>query len=491
MAASCILIFIYRPVWGVFFIIATHPVTTCSYDIAWSALQPVEIISAVNIPYGTRATSPLTSPFSAYPFQIAAFIMLPSLIIHCNPFSRQLQASKSLKIIYTTLSFFFIWGIIVSLYAPYPDKALFGLSRFLCITILISYVVRFVKDPTTLRKVLLTYCCAAILMSLLSFYSTYYGFEHNALLYSNHGFNIFQKQALFNTPSSYNPEVMSMLPGFGIAGKHEFSTYIATGIISSAYLFYTEKNRLLSLFYPLIILTLYTSLYYAPCKLSIVGILFGVLLVSFLSPLLRKHISIILLLMILLNIVALISSNYVRPDHTKKTAGATQHFKVVNNESEFEPGIQERVAIWRKAIKTIKQSYGLGIGPDMFNRSRNHNIAFSFPHAHNIVITLLTEYGFPAILCMIILGVVSIRHVLPIITSKTHLNNATHLPVITVAVCFLTNFFEYSFDCFVWIPQLWILGALMWVSVDIANKNTTSASLSDDSKYQSHQQQGM
>lgn len=471
IAVLCTLLFIVRPLWGVFFIIAVHPVMSCSFEVFCTAGQPVEIISNANIPHGDNLISPIFMPWSVYPFQITAFLILPSFIFHCRPFSLQYTNSSYQKIIYTTLFFFFIWGMIIAQQATYPYRSFWGLSRFGCIIIIICYLVRFIDRVDIVRKVMVVYSCSALLISLSAYYSTYNGFENISSIFNDYGVTIFQRQALFNTVSSFNPEITGMLPGYGLAGKHEFSTFVVAGIFFSIYLFVTVKKQALSLFYIITVFTLYPSIFYAPCKLAIVGIIVGVLFATIVSPILRRQIAVIVLLLLALNIFGLAVSSYTRPEHQKLMSGATQNFKVVNDTSEFNDGIMGRIAIWKKTAQLIKQSNGIGIGPDMFNR--NHNHAFNYPHGHNIFLTFIVEYGFPSIICIILSGILLGRQVFPIITTRLCTKNTTSLPLIPITMTFVAIFFEYNFDCFVWMPQLWIIASLMWISANIVYKNQT------------------
>ncbi len=479
IALTCALIFIIRPLAGVFFLIAIHPVMSCSFDLFWTAGQPVEIITSTHIPQ-TKMMAPLTLPVSIYPFQIAAIIVLPSLFFHCRPFARQ-HTTSYYNIIITTLFFFFIWGVLVSLQAEYPFKSLFGLSRFFSIAIIVGYLIKFIDKVDILRKVMIVYCCAAVCMCFFAYYSSYYAFENISSIYSDYGLNIIQRQSLFNSPGRFNSELIAMIPGFGLGGKHEFSLYIVAGIIFSIYLLVTEKNSMQAFCYLLMILLLYPFIYYAPCKLGILGMILGVIVVTLLSPALRKYLILIVLFLMLLNIYGLIASGYLRPEHTKKMAGVTQNFQVMNNSSEFEGGMNGRKAIWRGVVKTIKQSNGFGIGADMLNGKYNHKIAFFYPHGHNIFIGLLAEYGFPAMICAFFLGVLSIRQVSPVIRSQICLQNRELLVRLSILTCFFAMLFEYNFDCFVWIPQLWIMGTLLWIpgniAVKISNTNRMNVSL--------------
>ena len=264
-----------------------------------------------------------------------------------------------------------------------------------------------------------------------------------------------------------------MLPGFGLSAKHEFSTFIVAGFFFSTYLFITVKNKALYLFYLVASFTIFLSLFYGPSKLSLVGIIVAVLFVSIVCPSIRQHISLVIILLVFLNLFGLAASIYTRPLYLQIMEGSTQNIKVVNDDSEFELSLKGRIAIMKQAAQYIKQSNGMGIGPDMLS----HDPIFTHVHGHNILITLFAEYGFPSIICIFILGTLLVYRITPIITSQTCGQKTIFLMAIPMTASFLAILFEYSFDCFIWAPQLWILASLLWISANIDNNNKMACNL--------------
>lgn len=459
----CAALIVLRPIWGIFLIIAGHTIMSCTFELFWSAGYPIELISTTDVPWKDSDIWPLRAPLSLFPFQVVSFLLLPALIFHSKPISSQRKSSQEQRIIYTTVTFFFMWGIVVSSQAVYPDKALYGLSRFGSIAVIILYIIRFVDRPETLRKSMVIYCCAALIMSFLAYYATYKGFASVSYVWYDNGLAIAQKQALFNSASNFKPDTQGMLPGYGLAAKHEFSTFTVAGIVSSIYLLLTARSKGLSIFFFVTLLVLYSGLFYGPAKLGIGGLIGGTLLVTLFSPFLRRHASFVVVLLVALNIFSLVVSLQTRPEHAKKTAGAAQNFKVVNNDSEFDMSLKNRFAIMEDAAAHAEQSNGIGIGPEMLHRDP----IFGYPHGHNFVVTFLAEYGVPALVCVIVLGIVLVRRILPIVTSDTCFQNPLSLPVVPLLIGFIAMLVEYTFDCYVWMPQIWVLAGLLWVSTTL------------------------
>lgn len=471
VAVCLIFLFIRWPGLGVVFIIAVHPVVSCSYDVIFSVGQPLDIVATFDMPHGHSQMAPRFVPLTIYPFQIASLLVFPSLIFHIRPVSTTI--SKNIKVILLLLSICFVYSFVLSFFSKYPDKSMFGLLRFISITILSCYLIRFVNKLISLRSILVVFCCSSVNASLLAYFSTYYGFNEVTLIYSGHGITFFQVQSLFNTPFNFNYEVSGLLPGFGIAGKHEFAMLIVTGLLASVYLMYISTNKSNFIFYLLAVLMLYPGLYYAPCKVGIVSVFFAIFIISIISSCLRKHIVSILLVVFFLNIYALVVSDYTRPEHMKNTAGMSQSFKVINNSSQFGTGLPGRITIWTQAIRIIKESYSLGIGPEMLNQRLNHDHAFAYPTAHNILLTFCAEYGMPVLICLLLLAKLTFQRVFCIIKCSASFRDNNALLVIIVTICFVAIAFEYMFDLSVWRPQLWILGTIMWISGGVAQSGQT------------------
>lgn len=466
LALSCAILFIIRPLLGVFFIVAVHPMMSCSFEIFWTFGNPIESITSTQLPYGGFFLSPLTKPVTTYPFQILSLLLIPSLLFHCKPFSDKKSVSQYQKIIYTIIPFFFLYEIAVSLQSTYADKSLFFLSRFASILIIIIYLSHFITNGRILRSLMTLHCCAAVILALLAYYGTYYGFEKISYIWCDYGLTIIQKQSLFNGANSYNSDAMGMLPGSGLSAKHQLSIFLVEGIFFATYLLITAKNKAFSWFCISSILFFYTTLYYGPSKLSLVGIFISCILITVLYSRLRPYIAVIVLFVLLLNIFGLAASTYLRPRHAKITAGSTQNFKVVNDDSEFSMSLKGRLAIMRKAAKRILQSHGIGIGSGMLSRDP----LFPNIHGHNFFITLFAECGFPAVICALTLGILLFLRVKQAVQKWLHDYSITPVTVLTAS--FLAIFFEYSFDTFVWTPQLWVTGSLLWISTRITvNKN--------------------
>lgn len=461
LAILCSLIFVARPSWGVFFVIAVHPIMMCYFDIFWTAGLPMEISPAINTPAINTPKSYPVPFFSVFSFQIASSILLPALFFHCRPSLHLNLNKKYQKIIYITLSIFFLWSTASCFMARYPYIAFLGLSRFVSLTIIITYMIRFVQTVETLKKVMISYCCAAVVFSLFAYYGTYHGFDNVSIIWKNYSMMVFQHQGLSNGTQGFISERMGMIAGFGLSAKHELSTFLASGFFYSVYLLFFSKKKYYSAYYLITGFVILITLSYSPSKLTLAGIFISTLLVTILFLSLRRHISLVVILLVGCIVPAFIISGFTRPPHIKRTASTSRNLQVVSDDSQFSPSLKGRIVKMREAAGFIASSHGIGIGPGMLRLDP----IFSHVHAHNFFITLCSEHGFPALLCVLIIGGILTCRVFPFITSR---NKITFI-VVPFAASLCAVLFEYSLDCQIWTPQLWITGTLLWISTHIAN----------------------
>ena len=446
LAIICSLAFIARPEWGVFFIIAVHPIVMCQFTLFWEVGHPIEIIPSVKGPYIQTPMEQYTVPL--YLFQVASVMLLPALVFHHRPSLLQNSNIRYKKIIYITLTAFFIWGIITSLLARYPYIAFFSFSRFVSIGIIISYMIRFIQSTEEIRKAMIAYCCSAVILVFFAYYGTYYGFMEASTIWNNFGVTISQVQGLANGSIGFIAERQGMIPGFGLSAKHELSTFLAAAFFYSLYLWLTAKNKTYSTYYLVVSFAILLALFYGPSKLTLAGIIMATIVVALLNRFLRSHVLLIVLILACTMLFTFFAAKFTRPPYAKNMEMTSQSFKVVNSSSEFSNSFKGRLAKMRNAAKFIKSSYGVGIGADMLH----YHPIFSDVHGHNLFITLFAEYGFPAVMSVLILGILLTCQVLPIITSQASVYDIGYLTSMPIIVSFIVILFEYSLDCNVWSP---------------------------------------
>lgn len=461
-------LFIAVPKWGVLFAIICYPVMSCWYLLTWSADTPFYMVDMVNIPAVKISVSSIEKQVPVFQYQILSILLIPSLI--CWRSANYKISNINRPIVIISL-FFILWGVACSCLSEIPYKSLFGLSRFLSIILILLYILKYASNFSVLRSVMVVHSCSAVVLSLFAYYGTYFGFENIASIFADNNLKISHIQSLFNRSNSFLNETLGMLPGYGLCGKHEFSPYVAVGYFFAIYLAVTARKRWDRIFYFITCPVLLLGLYYGPSKLTILGVIVGVLLTIVIVPAARKHISFVLVFLIVTNVFALSVSSFVRPAHEQKVAGMTKQFAVINDSSEFNSlSFRGRLAIWRKSLDRAKKSYGIGIGPDALQR----DLVFNSPHGHNVFVTLLTEYGIVSLLCVVALGILLIRRVGSVLLVRHRYHDGRFLALFPMTAGFIVVFFEYSFDCFVWMPHLWISATLLWITAGLMQRKCTA-----------------
>jgi O-antigen ligase len=170
---------------------------------------------------------------------------------------------------------------------------------------------------------------------------------------------------------------------------------------------------------------------------------------------------------IALNLAGLLGSSLLKTTHMKNMESTQQKIETSVSESEFEPSsLAGRKLIWRKTIERIAQNKGLGSGPD----SLSVDMAYAFPTAHNLFLTLGAEYGLPgALLIIIFLLVIADRSFKSILVKPKVENNLWLLQAVFVAASF-HSLFVYSFDIPIHRKQLWFMLGLLMASLHVAAK---------------------
>lgn len=461
------IVFLFQPFWGVIFCIIIYPVMSCHIDIFAPVGLPIILPKAVEGPFSTLHMSPMVNPYKMYPYQVAALVLLPTLLLNLQAPSTLHNISWYRRVIIFTLAIFFSWGMITVFLSRYPHQAFPGLVRYACLAVIAVYFNMFIKNFSQLRSIFITYCCVGIILAAFGYIGTYYGFEQQSYIWYGKYMTIIQSQALHNLPNLFSSLTQGMLPGSGLLAKHELSTFIVAAIFSTLFLVITSTEKTHILLYSLSIPFFFITLFYGPSKLSLAGIVLGTMVVTCLCPALRRHIFIIIIFLVSLNIAGLLVSGYTRPKHTQQTTSMSENLKVVNDDSEFSMSLVGRFAIMRDTIAIIKKSHGVGIGPDMLTRDH----IFTYPHGHNFFLTILAECGVPALICVLILLIALLKIIYPVLLSIDYLQDKRQLAFIAMTASFIAIFFEYNFDLFSWDPQLWVSGILLAITTNLSRSS--------------------
>lgn len=357
---------------------------------------------------------------------------------------------------------FVIWSISTVFWSDYLDRTLFGWFQFNCLFVYISFIVIYLDSYEKFVRLMTVYCCVSAILAIAAIYSTFHVFLINyALLVTSH-LSLSVQVSLFNRPATAATFLSGMVTGPGLSGKHELAMFLVGGVVFALFLMKQYKSIWIRYTLLSLILLLETVIYLVFVRLSIVGSLIVLVFISLVFPW-RKSIVIILACFILLNVTAYSFSQILKPSHTKNMESSGTEIKMESGGSEYEPGtLPLRKRYWRRAIERIQENYGMGDGPGSMNLSINPSIS---PNAHNMILTMIVEYGVPGMLFMLaglfIIGKGSYYQVFKIFQANNHMWLLKLACVITTALAL----FENSFDVHIWWPQLWYMVGLLWASL--------------------------
>lgn len=189
---------------------------------------------------------------------------------------------------------------------------------------------------------------------------------------------------------------------YGYRARGTFSTYLTySGFLAVATIFlvpvgFTVTNKVRKYVYLIASQISLASVLFNYSRSSIVALIIGVIiLVLLIEVRYRKWVSLILLLTLAFGIV-------ISPDFLSRFDNMTQNeFTTAHANS--------RVTIWDAALRMIKESPVLGVGPgkfgDKYIEYRKNRTGRDLTHAHNDFLNAAAEAGIPSALFLIMLWV--------------------------------------------------------------------------------------
>jgi len=366
------------------------------------------------------------------------------------------------------LSLFLFWSLFTIFRSPYYIISLYDFWKFFCSVIIIAFLVRHVDGYSKLNNMAICFCLFSVIYALSACVATHYSFYDTYPLLNIYDASVSLDISLFNKPAGYSAEVVGLTSGYGLAAKHELTLLLSSGILFAFYLIIVTKSFRMRGVLGILILLFITVIYQAFSRLSIVGMLCVVIFLCLVNPYWKKSCAIIFTLFIAMNVAGLFFSSLIRPSHMKTMEKSQEKIKAIGSTSKFTgSSMGFRMYIWEKSVERIIQDKGLGRGPGSLRRE----ITFGYPNSHNLLLTLLVEYGFPGTLIIIIL--------LLIIFTKTYIfvfvkpkasKNLWFLQLILVGII-LQALFEYSFDLHIHSRHLWLMIGLLIASLNIKEKS--------------------
>ena len=357
---------------------------------------------------------------------------------------------------------FVIWSISTVFWSDYYlDRTLFGWFKFNCLFIFMSFIVIYLDSYEKFVRLMTFYCCVSAILAIAAIYATYHAFVINyALLVTSH-LSLSVQVSLFNRPGTVHTFLSGMIAGTGFSSKHELGMSLLGGVFFALFLMKHYKSIWIRYTLLLLILLFEAVIYLVFVKLSIVGSFIVLVFISLIVSPWRKSIVIILACFILLNVTAFSFSQILKPSHMKNRESSGMKIKKGSRGGEYEPGtFQLRQRYWRRAIERIQESHGMGNGPD----SSWWDIHIS-PHAHNMILTMTVEYGMPGIFFILAALFIIAKGSYYQVFKIFQVNNNMWLLKLACVITTALALFQYSFDNFIWWPQLWYMVGLLWASL--------------------------
>jgi len=376
--------------------------------------------------------------------------------------------SFPVKWIWFILTIFIVWSLFTLYRSEYFVHALWGWWRLITCFIVMLFMVPYLDGYDKIQKILIFYCCVAVVYALSAIVATHYVLDVKYELFEILGKGISIEVSLLNSSGGAMIQHAGMITGIGLSNKHELSMLLVGGIFFSVFLMKIYRSVPMRCVFAAFLLLYITIIYQIFSRLSIVGMFLFVIFLCVTIPSWRKSTAWVLLALIAINLAGFGCSQLIRPEHMKKMESTKKKVESVTSKSEFAPSsFAGRMHIWKKTIERIARSGGLGTGPD----SLKADMTFISVTGHNLFLTLAAEYGLPGsmlvFLFFIIIACSSYKFVF------VHPETENHLWLLKAACvgAVLHALFEYSFDLPISQKQLWFMLGLLMAAISVAEKD--------------------
>jgi len=402
-----------------------------------------------------------------YWFEVLSVILLMVMILrylvryHSQDSDSPIAKTYSDRwIIFFCIAFVF-WSFFTVFWLDHLDRTLFGWFKFNCLFIFILFMAIYLDSYDKFVRLMTFYCCVSVMLAIAAIYSTYHIFLINYALLVTSYFSLSVQVSLFNQPGSAYTFLKGMIIGTGLSSKQELAMFLMGGVVFALFLIRHYKSIWIRCIFLLLILFFETVIYQGFVKLSILGSFIVLIFITITVSPWRKSMILVLTCFILLNVTAFTFSQILIPKHMKNREATGMKIKMESGGSEYQPSsFPLRLRYWESAIEKIRESHGLGDGPD----STNWDIRTT-PNANNIVLTIVAEYGVPGIFFILAAFFFIARDNYYQIFKRVQVNNTVWLLKLSLVINTALALFQYNFDLFIWWPQLWFMVGLLWASL--------------------------
>lgn len=403
-----------------------------------------------------------------YPPELLAFIILPVLISKAlsekpvsalNPVR---PADPEFPWIYFFSAAFIAWSLLCYFLSGISPDAIVTWWRLMADFVLAAFLIVYLDRYEKFIRLIIFFCFLAALFSVIAIYSNHYGLDLSYRLLNPGPFSIRFFANFLNVSGNFDPRMVGMAFSSGLSGRHELGIFLTCATVLAVFLINHFKLTWFRAILALMILVYATTQLLIIPKASLLGFLFSVVFLLLLTPRWRKFtlpgVGSILGLWAVGNFL----SDFVKP-HWMKQVGLTTSVGNLANQSAFRPGTMgNRLKLMGDAFDVFQKSYGLGGGPDSLFIRKVGGV-----HGHNLFLSYAADYGIPGVIfaagMLILLGRLA--------WSKVLARPRTHDPVwllrFAILACLLISVFEYSFDCYIWYPHVWFMGALFLASLRV------------------------
>lgn len=337
-----------------------------------------------------------------------------------------------------------------------------GLWKHNCNFVLCAYLLVHINSPKRFKQVLLTWTGVGVLLSIMSIYSMWAGFDETFNLIRTTGFSANLEATLINRGGGFDAAYLGMAPAFGLCAKHELGLFLCSSIIIVLFFLKTYKSWGLRAVFGTQLLLYATVLHLAVTKASILALVIGTVLVCFFVADWRKYMPALIGGILVLFTLAATFSSFITP---LKNVSSISLMSQLPKDSAYEKGTYaHRLALMGHGIMQVQSSYGLGGGPDIMD-----TIPPEYLHSHNLLLGYANDFGMIGLLFVVSVLIILGNLARKIVFHQPRPLELSWLFVCVMTTCLLITFFESLTDVYVWYPQIWILGALLLAALKIDN----------------------
>ncbi len=427
---------------------------------AWLLLFPIQSVY-IALAVGWRV-------HRIYSVEVLALIILPLLVVKVLadngvPAPRAARpADPEFSWIFFFSAAFIAWSALCLLLSKFPNEAIISWWRLIGDFVMAAFLLICLDRYEKFIKLIVFFCGIAAVFSIIAIYSNHYGMDLSYRLIGPGPVALRFVANFLNVSGNYDPKMVGMAFSSGLSARHELGIFLSSATVFSLFLMHQRRSlwvRAILLF--MILLYATTELLTIP-KGSLLGFVGSILFLCLIIPELRKFLLPVILGMAGLFAVGSYTSNLFKPLWMKAIGLGTSVTNLAG-QSAFKPGtIGNRLKLMGEAVDLFLSSNGLGGGPDSLLFLKIGGV-----HGHSLFLSFAADYGVPGVLfavgILVLLGKLAYKR----IVARPQTGNPIWLLRFAILASLLMSVFEYSFDCYIWYPHVWFIGALFLASLRI------------------------